>query len=112
MRHFRMFVALIAVSALIAPAAAFAQAGPAQDGYDNQGPQIQEQIDQSSPANSSGGGGGGEEGSPPAATAQSNDAGDLPFTGLDLALVIGAGALLLGLGFGMRRLTRPTGEVA
>lgn len=35
--------------------------------------------------------------------------GTLPFTGLDLVLVVAAGGLLLGLGLGMRRLTRSTG---
>jgi hypothetical protein len=33
----------------------------------------------------------------------------LPFTGLDLVLVVGAGGILLALGLGMRRLSRPTG---
>ena len=41
-----------------------------------------------------------------ASAAPSNDSGSLPFTGLDLALLAGAGAVLLGLGLGMRRLTR------
>ena len=35
--------------------------------------------------------------------------GSLPFTGLDVVLVVAAGGLLLGLGLGMRRLTRTTG---
>jgi opacity protein-like surface antigen len=35
--------------------------------------------------------------------------GRLPFTGLDLVLVVAAGGLLLGLGLGMRRLSRSTG---
>jgi hypothetical protein len=43
---------------------------------------------------------------PPQSTTSS---GTLPFTGLDLVLVVAAGGLLLGLGLGMRRLTRPTG---
>lgn len=33
--------------------------------------------------------------------------GRLPFTGLDLALLAGAGGTLLLLGFGIRRVTRP-----
>jgi hypothetical protein len=48
---------------------------------------------------------GTESGTTPQAT-KSNDGGSLPFTGLDLALLAGAGAVLLGLGFGMRHLTR------
>jgi hypothetical protein len=43
---------------------------------------------------------------PPQSTTSS---GTLPFTGLDLVLVVAAGGLLLGLGLGMRRLTRSTG---
>jgi hypothetical protein len=43
---------------------------------------------------------------PPKSTTSS---GTLPFTGLDLVLVVAAGGLLLGLGLGMRRLTRSTG---
>jgi hypothetical protein len=32
--------------------------------------------------------------------------GSLPFTGLDLGLLIGGGLLLLAIGFGLRRLAR------
>ena len=42
----------------------------------------------------------------PAAATPSDDSGSLPFTGLDLALLAGAGAVLLSLGLGMRKLTR------
>lgn len=37
---------------------------------------------------------------------RSENGGNLPFTGLDVALLAGAGGLLLIMGFGMRRLTR------
>jgi hypothetical protein len=40
----------------------------------------------------------------PQKTVVTNKGSSLPFTGLDLSLVVGAGVLLLGLGFGMRRL--------
>jgi hypothetical protein len=112
MRHFSKFIAVLAMSIVFAPAAAFAQ-GTTSDPYENEGPQIQEQIDQSAPAQ---GGGGGGETTPAAAVAAAEEekggGGELPFTGLDLALVIGAGALLLGLGVGMRRFTRPSGGTA
>jgi hypothetical protein len=36
---------------------------------------------------------------------------DLPFTGLDVGLVGAAGAMLLGAGFGIRRLSRTSGTV-
>ena len=48
----------------------------------------------------------------PRAATPSNDSGSLPFTGLDLALLAGAGAVLLSLGLGMRRLTRAPESVA
>jgi hypothetical protein len=39
------------------------------------------------------------------ATSQPQDGG-LPFTGLDIALVVGGAVVLIGLGVGMRRMTR------
>ena len=70
---------------------------PSVDGYSDEGGQIQTQID------STGGGGG----TPPAPARATSDAGgSLPFTGLDVALLVGAGGLLVAAGFGMRRLTR------
>ena len=114
MSSVRNFAALLAVSAMLAPASAFAQgAGPAQDGYDDGiGPQIQEQIDQSGPNDSPGPSTapGNDASTPTAAVATEDSSGELPFTGFDLALVLGAGVLLLGLGFGMRKLTQPSGE--
>lgn len=44
----------------------------------------------------------------PSATEETQTVGTLPFTGLDLALAGGAGVLLLGLGFGLRRASRNT----
>jgi hypothetical protein len=42
------------------------------------------------------------------ATEETQTVGILPFTGLDLALASGAGVLLLGLGYGLRRASRDT----
>jgi hypothetical protein len=109
MQHISKFLAVLALSLAIAPATAFGQAGTSVDPYENEGPQVQERIQQSNPSP------GDEEGgsTPVAQTAEAGEeGGELPFTGLDVALVIGAGALLLGLGIGMRRLTRPAREVA
>ena len=36
----------------------------------------------------------------------SSGGGDLPFTGLDVALIVAAGGVLLAMGLGMRRLSR------
>jgi hypothetical protein len=51
-----------------------------------------------------GGGGGGEEaaGTVPAEAG----GGSLPFTGLDVALILGVGGVLVAVGLGTRRLTR------
>jgi hypothetical protein len=111
MQHFRSFVVLAVLAAALVPATAFAQQ-PSVSGYEGFGPQVEEEISQESP----GGGGGGDEGGPtPAVAAQAGAEeggdGNLPFTGLDLALVLGAGIVLLGMGIAMRRMVRPT-EVA
>lgn len=88
---------------------AFAQSSV--DGYSPDDGAVQNQIqgndDDSgtTPDNSPGTEPGTESGTTPQAT-KSNDSGSLPFTGLDLALLAGAGAVLLGLGLGMRHLTR------
>ena len=83
----------ILVLALVLAAPAFAQPS-SQDGYTDQAGQVQAQVDEESSApvavTGSGGGGGGS----------------LPFTGLDVALIAGAGVLLVGAGIGMQRLTR------
>ena len=39
-------------------------------------------------------------------TEESDTGGNLPFTGLDIALVVAAGGVLLAMGMGIRRLTR------
>ena len=96
----RTLAAAIAVMVLVFPAAAFAQQS-AQDAYKPQG-QIEQDVegDQGGVGGSSGAGGG--SGQQPAAAA--NSGSGLPFTGMDVALLAGAGALLLGAGVGMRRL--------
>jgi hypothetical protein len=75
----------------------------AQSGYSKPGGIVETQIQNS-------GGGGNNPGSvvsTPEQATQAKSNGSLPFTGLDLVLVVAAGGLLLGLGLGMRRLTRP-----
>lgn len=48
---------------------------------------------------------GGGNGSPPAQVVESS--GSLPFTGLDVGLLALGGALLVGVGVGLRRVSRP-----
>ena len=97
----RTLAATAAMTALVFPAGAFAQS--AQDAYKPQG-QIEQDVegDQGGVGGSpgAGGGNGGENAAAPAADSGSG----LPFTGMDVALLAGAGTLLLGAGVGMRRL--------
>jgi hypothetical protein len=85
-------VAALVVGLVFATTASAQQAS--QDGYRNAAGQIQSGVNQ----------GGGE--GPTNAAAVSDDGGSLPFTGFDLALLAGAGGLLVAAGVGMRRLTR------
>ena len=98
----RRLVALAALSLTLLPATAVAQT-PSGDGYVADGPTVQNQIES-----------GGSPQEPAATETPSNpcDTGDprnrdddtasLPFTGLDLGLLVAAGVLLVGLGTGVR----------
>jgi hypothetical protein len=104
----KLFAALIVGAFMALPAGAIAQSS--QGGYNQPGGVVQDQIS-TQPAQAE-----SDDTTPPAATAaappaQSDQGGELPFTGFDLALVVGAGGILLLLGFGIRRFTRAT-EVA
>ena len=101
----RTLAATAAVTALVFPAAAFGQQS-AQDAYTPQG-QVEQDVggDQGGVSNQGGASAspspGGENTVPAAASSNSG----LPFTGMDVALLAGAGTLLLGAGVGVRRLT-------
>jgi hypothetical protein len=97
-KHF--VVAAIAVGAL-APAAAFGQSA-AQDGYNPPAGQIQDEVAQQG----GGPGGGAPGGGGPGGGDNAAGGGALPFTGMDLVLLLGGGGLLLSAGLGMRRLAR------
>lgn len=98
-------LALGALLALVGAPSALAQ-NATQEGYSEPGGVVQSQVDDGS----SGGGGDGGNGTPTQTAAQTpaqaSSSGDLPFTGMDLGLVAGAGLLLLAAGFGIRRVTR------
>lgn len=74
--------------------AAFAQSST-EEGYSQQGPDVVNQVEDDNQAQA-----------PAVNNTDSGEGDQLPFTGLDLALLAGAGGLLLALGVGMRRLTR------
>ena len=84
-----MVLAAVVAAMLVFATSAFAQSSSIE-GYNDQGGQVQAQIQPTGGGGNSGGGSGGS----------------LPFTGIDLALIGGAGGLLIALGVGMRRLTR------
>lgn len=88
----RLVAALCAIAALAAPTSAFAQA--AKDAYNTPGGSVQDEV---AGLNQ----GGGDDNGP-----DQTSASTLPFTGSDLALLFGAGALFVGAGVGMRRLSR------
>jgi hypothetical protein len=101
----KVLAGTISAALLLGAPSAFAQSS-AQQGYSKPGGIVQTQIEN--------GGGGNQPGdvvSTPESVTQTKSSGKLPFTGLDLVLVVAAGGLLLGLGLGMRRLTR-SGTVA
>ena len=89
--------AMAGVIALLAPAAAFAQAS--NEAYGGDGDVV------AGLESGSGDDGGNNNATSPTATEGDN----LPFTGSDLGVLAAAGGALLGLGFGLRRMThRPT----
>jgi hypothetical protein len=101
MRLSKKFLAgTVSAALLFGAPSAFAQSST-QQGYSKPGGAVQTQIDNGGPT-------------PPAEVVQtpekvSKKTSKLPFTGLDLVLVVGAGGILLALGLGMRRLSRTTG---
>lgn len=92
MKNMRKTIAVaVAVLALTLSMASMAFAQSSVEGYNPNDGAVQNQIQsadttKAQPAKSSG--------------------SSLPFTGLDIALLAGAGGVLLALGLGMRRLTR------
>ena len=90
MRLRNITIGLALCLALFVAAPAFAQSS-AENGYSQPAGSVQQQVGPS----------GSEDHS-----AKSNEGGQLPFTGLDIALVAAAGGVLLVIGFGIRRLSR------
>jgi hypothetical protein len=88
--------AVLSLALFVAAAPAYGQSS-AQSGYSEPAGSVQQQL-----------GSGGNDAHKVAASTNSSDNGGstLPFTGLDIALVVAAGGVLLAMGFGMRRLSR------
>jgi hypothetical protein len=97
---------LAGVMLAVGAPSALAQQTPVGDGYRAPSGVVQTKIADTKPK--------AETQSAPAApkaTVQQPANSQLPFTGLDVGLVLAAGAMLLAAGFGIRRITRPTGSV-
>jgi hypothetical protein len=97
--HIKKLTVLLALCvAMVVAAPAWAQGG--NDGYENGGENVAGGL-----AGAEQGGGGG--GAPESASPTSETSGSsLPFTGLDIALILGVGGALTAVGLGTRRLTR------
>lgn len=96
--RFRNFIvgALLCASMLVA-APAYAQ-NAAQSGYSSPQGSVQEQITtRNDPPRKS---------TVTVAQESSDNGGSLPFTGLDVMLIIAAGGVLLAMGVGIRRVSR------
>ena len=96
--RFRKTSIAVLIGAALATSAPIASAAtsPVQQGYSTTAGVVQSQVN--SPKHEA------------QAQTQSSSS-DLPFTGLDVGLVGAAGAMLLGAGFGIRRLSRTSGTV-
>ncbi len=103
----KTIISVVAALALTLALATTAYAQSSIDGYNDEGGRVQSQVQGGQDDND-----GGDNGVVPASASSDGDeangasGGNLPFTGLDIALLAAAGGLLVGAGVGMRRLTR------
>jgi hypothetical protein len=104
MRLSKKFLAGITCAVFLLGAPSALAASSAQSGYSKPGGIVQTQLD-----NGGGDHNPGAAVSTPEGTTETRSSGSLPFTGLDVVLVVAAGGLLLALGLGMRRFTRTSG---
>jgi hypothetical protein len=96
MRLKKITVGAMLCAALFVAAPAYAQTA-AQNGYSHPAGSVEQEL----------GGNGSEAHAKVQQTANTkNESGKLPFTGLDVALVVAAGGVLLAMGFGIRRISR------
>ncbi len=96
MRLRNLFVGAIVCASMLVAAPAYAQTS--SEGYSKPAGSIQERISTERTP---------DRKDPPARVTETTEArSELPFTGLDVALIVAAGGVLLAMGFGMRRLSR------
>jgi hypothetical protein len=89
--------AVLCIALFVAAGPAYAQS--AASGYAEPAGSVQQQLD-------SGAGDAHKVSASNVSNDTSNSGSKLPFTGLDLALVVAAGGVLLAMGLGIRRLSR------
>ena len=87
--------AVLCIALFIAAAPAYAASSAGTTGYSEPAGSVQQQLGSSS-----------DDGRKVEASTVKDDSGQLPFTGLDIALVVAAGGVLLAMGLGIRRLSR------
>jgi hypothetical protein len=97
-RLHKTFLAMLVTAVLALGVAAPVYAQSSLQGYSDEGAAVQDQVS-------------GVAGTQTQEASTDGGSAGLPFTGLDLALLFGAGAVLAGAGLGMRLVTRPR-EVA
>jgi hypothetical protein len=95
MRLRNITVGLALCAAMFVAAPAYGQSA-AQNGYSQPAGSVQQQL----------GGDGSDAHSATTEPTASKSSGTLPFTGLDIALVVAAGGVLVAMGMGIRRLSR------
>jgi len=97
--------AVLCIALFIAAAPAYA-ASSAENGYSEPAGSVQQQLGQTSNSTPPPEGAESSSSGTEAAATTHEASSKLPFTGLDLGLVVGAGGVLLAMGFGIRRLSR------
>jgi hypothetical protein len=86
--------AVLCIALFVVAGPAYAQSA-AEPGYSEPAGRVQQQLGSSS-----------DDGRDPVVTKHETSSSKLPFTGLDIALVVAAGGVLLAMGLGIRRLSR------
>ena len=107
MRFTKKILAGTLSATMLIAAPAFAQSS-AQQAYSKPGGQVQAQLNNGGHGTAPAAATSTPVASTPETVTPTKAANKLPFTGLDLVLVVGAGGVLLALGLGMRRLSRST----
>jgi hypothetical protein len=85
---------MLCIALFVAAAPAYA-ASSAEKGYSEPAGSVQQQLGSKS-----------DDGRDVATVSKNDPGSQLPFTGLDIALVVAAGGVLLAMGLGIRRLSR------